>query len=207
MKIKVTQKQFDLIVKGYRIGGFVLIVGTLAAFSLLRGKLLEFIIMFTAYFFTKGKYRFQWHSKWLKQCVLLSLAIFAILVENCLPVGYSIIFAGLIGVSVAYLSYRAGYVQLLLKDYAYIEPRYNELVDHFNAEREFKVKGATPQEVMDMCRLKGIGGNATEFCLRAFTDHYGRHYSDQELADHYSIELQSAKNKKYNYRKRLESRK
>ena len=198
MKIKVTQKQFDLIVKGYRIGGFVLIVGTLATFSLLLGKLLEFTIMFLAYFFTKGKYRLQWHSSSMKQCLTLSLVLFAVAVCACLPRHLSIIFAGLMGVVISYLSFRAGYVQILLRDYEYIEPRYNQLVDHYKAEREFKVKGATPQEILDMCKIKGIGGNATEFCLRAFTDYYGKHYSDQELADHYSIELQSAKNKKYN---------
>lgn len=205
MKIKVTQKQFDLIVKGYRVGGFVLIVGTLAAFSLLLGKLLEFLIMFTAYFFTKGKYRFQWHSGSMKQCLGLSLALFAVAVCSCLPTNYSIIFAGFMGVIIAYLSYRAGYVQLLLKDYAYIEPRYNELVDYYNETHSFKVKGATPDEIISACKLKGINGNGTEFCIRAFTDHYGKHYSDQELADFYQVELQSIRNRKYNYKKRLES--
>ena len=205
MKIKVTQKQFDLIVKGYRVGGFVLIVGTLATFSLLLGKLLEFIIMFTAYFFTKGKYRFQWHSVSMKQCLGLSLALFAVAVCSCLPTNYSIIFAGFMGVLIAYLSYRAGYVQLLLKDYAYIEPRYNELVDYYNKAHAFKVKGATPNEILERCKACGINGNATEFCLRAFTDHYGKRFSDQELADHYLIELQCVKNKKYKYKKRLES--
>ena len=205
MKIKVTQKQFDLIVKGYRVGGFVLIVGTLATFSLLLGKLLEFIIMFTAYFFTKGKYRFQWHSVSMRQCLGLSLALFAVAVCSCLPTNYSIIFAGFMGVLIAYLSYRAGYVQLLLKDYAYIEPRYNELVDFYNNAHAFKVKGATPNEILERCKACGINGNATEFCLRAFTDHYGKRFSDQELADHYLIELQCVKNKKYKYKKRLES--
>lgn len=205
MKIKVTQKQFDLIVKGYRVGGFVLIVGTLATFSLLLGKLLEFIIMFTAYFFTKGKYRFQWHSVSMRQCLGLSLALFAVAVCSCLPTNYSIIFAGFMGVLIAYLSYRAGYVQLLLKDYAYIEPRYNELVDFYNNAHAFKVKGATPNEILERCKACGINGNATEFCLRAFTDHYGKRFSDQELADHYLIELQCVKNKKYKYKKRLEN--
>ena len=205
MKIKVTQKQFDLIVKGYRVGGFVLIVGTLATFSLLLGKLLEFIIMFTAYFFTKGKYRFQWHSVSMKQCLGLSLALFAVAVCSCLPTNYSIIFAGFMGVLIAYLSYRAGYVQLLLRDYAYIEPRYNELVEYYNNAHAFKVKGATPNEILERCKACGINGNATEFCVRAFTDYYGKHYSDQELAEFYQVELQSIRNRKYNYKKRLES--
>ena len=109
------------------------------------------------------------------------------------------------GVLIAYLSYRAGYVQLLLKDYAYIEPRYNELVDFYNNAHAFKVKGATPNEILERCKACGINGNATEFCLRAFTDHYGKRFSDQELADHYLIELQCVKNKKYKYKKRLES--
>ena len=205
MKIKVTQKQFDLIVKGYRVGGFVLIVGTVATFSLLTNKLLEFTIMFLSYFLTKGKYRHQWHSDWLKQCVILSLAVLTICVNNCLPTEYSIVFSGLMGVTISYVSYRAGYVQLLLKDYAYIEPRYNELVDYYNKAHAFKVKGATPSEILERCRACGINGNATEFCVRAFTDYYGKHYSDQELADFYQVELQSIRNRKYNYKKRLES--
>ena len=109
------------------------------------------------------------------------------------------------GVLIAYLSYRAGYVQLLLKDYAYIEPRYNELVDYYNKAHAFKVKGATPNEILERCMACGINGNATEFCVRAFTDYYGKHYSDQELADFYQVELQSIRNRKYNYKKRLES--
>ena len=158
-----------------------------------------------AYFFTKGKYRFQWHSVSMKQCLGLSLALFAIAVCSCLPTNYSVIFAGFMGVLIAYLSYRAGYVQLLLRDYAYIEPRYNELVDYYNKSTEFSVKGATISELLDRCKQCRINGNATEFCLRAFSNYYGKYYSDQELADFYGIELQSAKNKKYNYRKRLES--
>lgn len=205
MKIKVTQKQFDLIVKGYRIGGFVLIVGTLATFSLLIGKLLEFVTMFLAYFLTKGKYRMQWHSSSMKQCLMLSLVLFSLAVCSCLPTQISVIFAGCMGIVMSYLSYRAGYVQLLLRDYAYIEPRYNELVEQHNKSIAFKVKGSSAEELTQRCKEKGLSGNATEFCVRAFTNHYGKYYSDQELADHYSIELQSAKNKKYNYRKRLES--
>lgn len=203
-KLSVTQRQFDMIVKGYRVGGFVLVVGTLATFSILLNKTIEYAIMFLSYFLIKGKYRLQYHSHSMKECLLLSLIIFAIAILSCVPLKYSIVFCGVMGILIAYLSYRAGYVQLLLKDYAYIEPRYNELIERLESESKFKINTASYDEIKQRCRSLNMSSNAIEFCLYAFTDFYGKRYNDSELADHFCIEVQSAKNKKRLYRKKLE---
>lgn len=201
-KIRVTQRQFDMIAKCYRIGGFTLIFGVLAAFSFLINRIVEFAIMFLAYFISKQKYGVQYHAKSMKNCLLLSLVIFGLAVSLCLPRYYSAIFAGFVGLTAAYLSYHAGIIQFKLADYAYIAPRYNALIEKYTA---FSVRTATAEEVKERCRLAKLNNSGTEFCLRAFTDYYGRHFTEKELAAHYCIELQSVKNKKAYYRKKLES--
>lgn len=203
-KINVTRRQFDFLVKCYRVGGFMLIVGILATLSFLLNKTVEFTLMFIAYFLTKGLYEKQYHSESMKYCFMFSIIIFGICVLLCIPSKYSIVFSAIIGLAVAYFSYRAACIKSTLNDYAYIEPRYNELIERLESESKFKINTASCDEIKQRCRSLNMSSNAIEFCLYAFTDFYGKRYNDSELADHFCIEIQSAKNKKRLYRKKLE---
>ena len=129
--IKVTRKQYVIISRMYRFGGFAIILGLLFGFSWLVGKPIEFLFIFLPYFLTKGLYAKQYHSRSLKERFVLSLVIFALAIMACVPSGASIMFSVVLGLAIAFTSYKAGVIQFKLKDYEYIEPRYNQLVEFY----------------------------------------------------------------------------
>ena len=137
-KIKITQRQYNALSKAYRFGGFAIILGLLVGFSWLISKPIEFIFIFLPYFLTKGFYTRQYHSRSLRECFILSLGIFSLAVIACVPYETSISFSVLLGLVIAFISYKAGVVQFKLKDYEYIEPRYNQLVDFYKTATEQK---------------------------------------------------------------------
>lgn len=92
-----------------------------------------------------------------------------------------------------------GKIQLKLKDYNYIEPRYNELLEFYNKSTKFNVKTCTKEQMIEKCNSLGFNKDQTEFCIKAFVEKL----SEIELSDYCCIELQSAKNKKMYYKKKL----
>lgn len=191
MKISISQKQFDMLTKIYRIGVFLLVVALLTTYSYFMNKLVEFIVMFISYFLVKGKFSSQWHSSSMAHCFGISVFVFIIALLHCVPINNSITFCGLMGILMAYISYRISVINRKCKEYDKVH--------------KFTVKTATIDELLTICRIKKLRPQQIEFCLRAFTDYYGKYYTDKELADFYCIELQSVKNKKYLYRKKLEN--
>lgn len=163
-KIRVTTKQYKAISFAYRIGGFFAILGLLFGYAILIGKPIEFALIFLPYFITKGFYARQWHSKSLKQCFILSLVIFAFFTTVTLPSEYSITFAAVVGLLAAYISYHAGVIQFKLRDYAYIEPRYNELI----APHPFNTETCTESELIDRCRQLRFSDENTELAVEFF---------------------------------------
>lgn len=190
MKISISRRQFDMLTKVYRIGVFVLVVSILTAYSYFMNKLVEFVVMFLSYFTVKGKFKVQWHSSSMAHCFGISIFVFIIAMLHCVPINNSITFCGVMGILMAYISYRISIINNKCKEYDKLHT--------------FKVRNATAEELITVCKAKGLKPQQIEFCLRAFTDYYGKHYTDKELADFYCIELQSLKNKKYVYRKKLE---
>lgn len=204
-KISVSRKTFDMLTKCYRIGGFVLVVLALATFSNLIDKSVEFTLMFISYFISKGKFKYQWHSESMKHCIVVSMVVFSLCVLNCLPTTLSITFSGILGLIIAYSSYRIGYLVNKSKKCDELEIKYQEVLSKLDNLTKFKVNGATYERLEQRCRLVGMKESQIEFCIRAFTNHFGRTYTDVELADYYNVELQSIRNKKYQYRKKLEN--
>lgn len=156
-KIKVTRKQYERIVLAYRIGGFMLIVGLLIGFSFLVGKPIEFALIFLPYFVTKGFYKRQYHSHSLKQCVLLSIGIFALALLICMPKEFSVCFALLIGVGIAFISSKVGAVQGKLRAY-----------EALTKPKPFNTDTCTESELLDRCRELRFSQENTELAVEFF---------------------------------------
>ena len=169
--IKVTKRQYAIISRTYRFGGFVLIIGLLMGFAWLIGKPIEFLLIFLPYFLTKGIYARQFHSRSLRECFILSLGIFSLAVIACVPHETSISFSVLLGLVIAFISYKAGVIQFKLKDYEYIEPRYNQLVDFYKSateEKPFDVNTCTEEELRKRCEELRFSYDNTELAVEFF---------------------------------------
>lgn len=170
-KIKVTAKQYAIISKIYRFSGFAIITGLLASISVLVSKPFEFLFIFLPYFISKNFYEKQYHAKSLKQCFTMSLMIFAAAIIFVFPVKISMTFSVIIGSGIAYISYKAGAIQDKLRDYDYIEPRYNQLVEFYKAattQKQFDVDTCTEDELRQRCERLRFGEENTELAVEFF---------------------------------------
>ena len=169
--IKVTRRQYAIISRAYRFGGFALILGLLIGFSWLIGKPIEFLLIFLPYFLTKGIYAKQYHSHSLKECFGISLFAFGVATFLCVSRETSIVFPVLLGASIAFISCKIGIVQEKLKDYDYIEPRYNELVAFYKnatAPKPFDVNTCTEEELRKRCEELRFSQDNTELAVEFF---------------------------------------
>lgn len=202
-KIKITRRQYNVISKLYRFGGFAAIVGLLTGFSILIGKPIEFFMIFFPYFLTKNWYARQYHAKSLKNCFTMSLVIFALSILTCVPSGISIMFAGIIGLIIAFISHKAGAVQLKLKDYEYIEPRYIYLLEFYNKANErkaFNTDTCTEQELRDKCSDLHLSLENTELAVEFFI----RKTKHSVIADKLCIDEKSVTTRKKRLKAKLQ---
>ena len=170
-KIKITQRQYNALSKAYRFGGFAIIVGLLIGFSALIGKPIEFFMIFLPYFITKNFYARQFHSQSLKECFVLSLIVFSLALMACVSSMASILFSVMLGLAIAFISYKIGIVQFKLKDYEYIEPRYNELVafyENATKSKPFDVNTCTENELRKRCEELHFSYDNTELAVEFF---------------------------------------
>jgi hypothetical protein len=105
----------------------------------------------------------------------------------------------MLGLTLPLISYKASIIQNKLEDYAYIEPRYNQLVEFYREQTSFNLKNCTNEELINKCKSLGFNDRQIDFCIKAFVDKL----SQTELADAFSMEVQSAKNKKQYYKEKL----
>ena len=201
--IKVTKRQYAIISRTYRFGGFVLIIGLLMGFAWLIGKPIEFIFIFLPYFLTKGLYTRQFHSRSLKECFSLSLIVFALALMACVPSGESIMFSVVLGLAIAFISYKVGVIQFKLKDYEYIEPRYNELVafyENATKSKPFDVNTCTESELRKRCAELHFSYNNTELAVEFFI----RKTKQSIIADKLCIDEKSVTTRKKRLKAKLQ---
>ena len=201
--IQVTRKQYAIISRIYRFGGFVLIIGLLMGFAWLISKPIEFLLIFLPYFFTKGLYARQYHSRSLRECFILSLGIFSLAVIACVPHETSISFSVLLGLVIAFISYKAGVVQFKIKDYEYIEPRYNDLVAFYkNATKSkpFDVNTCTESELRKRCEELRFSYDNTELAVEFFI----RKTKQSVIADRLCIDEKSVTTRKKRLKAKLQ---
>lgn len=170
-KIKLTRRQYNAVSKAYRFGGFAIIVGLLVGFSWLIGKPIEFILIFLSYFISKNFYTVQFHSKSLKECFSLSLMMFALVTLAAVPADFTIMLSVLFGCAIAFVSYKIGVVQFKLKDYNYIEPRYNQLVEFYKdatKPKSFNTNTCSLDELMARCKELHFTKENTDLAIEFF---------------------------------------
>lgn len=201
--IQVTRKQYAIISRIYRFGGFALILGLLIGFSFLIGKPIEFLFIFLPYFLTKGIYAKQYHARSLKECFSLSLVVFALAIMACVPSWESIMFSVVLGLAIAFISYKVGVIQFKLEDYEYIEPRYNFLVDFYRKETEekpFDVNTCTEEELKKRCKELRFSQDNTELAVEFFI----RKTKQSVIADRLCIDEKSVTTRKKRLKAKLQ---
>ena len=202
--INVTKRQYAIISRIYRFGGFALILGLLMGFAWLIGKPIEFLLIFLPYFFTKGLYARQFHSRSLKECFSLSLIVFALALMACVPSAASIMFSVVLGLAIAFISYKIGMIQFKLKDYEYIEPRYNFLVNFYKdatAPKPFSVDTCTEKELRDKCKSLHLSHENTELAVEFFI----RKTKQSIIADKLCIDEKSVTTRKKRLKAKLQT--
>ena len=202
-KIKITQRQYNALSKAYRYGGFAIIIGLLVGFSWLIGKPIEFLFVFLPYFITKNFYARQYHSRSLKECFTISLVVFSLIMLTTLPKVMSIIFSVLLGLAIAFISYKIGIMQFKLKDYEYIEPRYNELVafyENATKSKPFDVNTCTENELRKRCEELHFSYDNTELAVEFFI----RKTKQSVIADKLCIDEKSVTTRKKRLKAKLQ---
>lgn len=201
-KIKVTRKQYNAIKFAYRIIGFILVVSLLFVFSLLIHKPIEFLLIFLPYFATKGFYCKQWHSDSMKECLLLSVGLFVLAVCITLPKYFSIVFSLCFGLTIAYLTCKAGIIKFKLEDYEYIEPRYNKLVDWYKqmtTPKPFHTDNCSLEQLLERCKELHFSQENTELAIEFFINKT----KQSEIAENLAIEETSVAIKKFRLKQKL----
>lgn len=201
-KIKITRGQYAALSKVYRFGGFAIILGLLMGFAWLIGKPIEFVLIFLPYFCTKGLYARQFHSRSLRECFALSLIVFALAIMACVPKGASVTFAAVLGLMIAFISYKVDVVQFKLKDYDYIEPRYNELVDFYKeatTRKPFHTDTCTEEELRERCAAIHLSQENTELAVEFFI----RKTKQSVISDRLCIDEKSVTTRKKRLKEKL----
>lgn len=189
-KIRVTSKQFAVISFSYRILGFLFIIGLLIIFAHLIGKPFEFVLIFLPYFITKGLYSKQWHSNSMKQCMAISILTFALLTLVTIDDNYSILFSVVVGLSVAYCSYKVGVAK----------SKSEELDEIKSATAKFSLDGCSEEELRIRCRELNFSEANTELSVDLFI----RKIPHKVIADKLNIQEKSVTMQKTRLKKKLE---
>lgn len=171
-------------------------------FAWLIGKPIEFLLIFLPYFLTKGIYTKQYHSRSLKECFGISLFAFGVATFLCVSRETSIMFPVLLGASIAFISCKIGIVQEKLKDYEYIEPRYNFLVNFYKdatAPKPFSVDTCTEQELRLRCSTLHFSHENTELAVEFFI----RKTKQSIIADKLCIDEKSVTTRKKRLKAKL----
>lgn len=156
-KIRVTRKQYNRIILAYRISAFLLVLAVLIGYSLHLGRSIEFLLIFLPYFVSKGWYQKQYHSKSLKKCCLISIAVFAFAVTMVVPRQFSINCSSAVGTSIAYASYKV----------ADINERLDRL-DKLTEQKPFSVDNCTESELLDRCCELKLSEENTNLAVHFF---------------------------------------
>lgn len=177
-------------------------MGLLIGFSALIGKPIEFLLIFFPYFITKNFYARQFHSHSLKECFTISLVVFSLIMLTTLPKVMSIIFSVLLGLAIAFISYKVGVIQFKLKDYEYIEPRYNALVDFYKkstSAKPFDINTCTESELRKRCAELRFSQDNTELAVEFFI----KKTKHSIIADKLCIDEKSVTRRKMRLREKL----
>ncbi len=191
-KIKVTRKQYERIVLAYRIGGFLAILGLLIGYSFLVGKPIEFALIFLPYFATKGFYSRQYHASSMKQCLILSIVIFAVAITLTVPKDFSICFSLLFGVLIAFASCKVGNTQAKIKELL-------AFYEEATRPKPFNVDTCTEAELIDRCKELRLSQENTDLAVEFFI----RKTKQSAIADRLCVDEKSVTMRKQRLKQKL----
>ena len=135
--------------KIYKYSMFLGIVAILTGIAYCMNSVIELYIMLISFLIAKQRYKYKFHCKSSLQCLLLSVGVFVIALRVTLPLGTSYICSGICGLVIAYVGQYAGESKFIREDYAYIEPRYNTLIEE---QRKQDVYSLSEDDLRKYCR-------------------------------------------------------
>lgn len=135
--------------KIYKYSMFLGIIAILTGIAYCMNSVIELYIMLISFLIAKQRYKYKFHCKSSLQCLLLSVGVFVIALRVTLPLGTSYICSGICGLVIAYVGQYAGESKFIREDYAYIEPRYNTLIEE---QRKQDVYSLSEDDLRKYCR-------------------------------------------------------
>lgn len=138
-----------MLVKIYKYSMFLGIVAILTGIAYCMHSVIELYIMLTSFLIAKQQYKYKFHCKSSMQCLLLSVGVFVISLRITLPLGISYACSGICGLIIAYVGQYEGESKFIREDYAYIEPRYNTLIEE---QRKRDIYSMSESDLRVYCR-------------------------------------------------------
>lgn len=135
--------------KIYKYSMFLGIVAILTGIVYCMNSVVELYTMLISFLIAKQRYKYKFHCKSSLQCLLLSVGVFVIALRVTLPLGTSYICSGICGLVIAYVGQYAGESKFIREDYAYIEPRYNDLIEE---QRKQDVYSLSEDDLRKYCK-------------------------------------------------------
>ena len=135
--------------KIYKYSMFLGIVAILTGIAYCMNSIVELYIMLISFLIAKQRYKYKFHCKSSLQCLLLSVGVFVIALRVTLPLGTSYVCSGICGLVIAYVGQYAGESKFIREDYAYIEPRYNALIEE---QRKQDVYSLSEDDLRKYCK-------------------------------------------------------
>lgn len=164
-------------VKVYRYSMFVGILLILGLVGFAMNSLVELCLMLSCFLISKQFYRYKYHCNSSLKCLLLSVGVFVVGLRVTLPAYISYACSGVCGLLIAYIGQYAGESKFIREDYAYIEPRYNELIEH---ERRKDILSKTEAELREYCNSEGLDPIESEIVIQRLIYHLkGRELYDK----------------------------
>lgn len=138
-----------MLVKIYKYSMFLGIVAILTGIAYCMHSIIELYIMLISFLIAKQQYRYKFHCKSSMQCLLLSVGVFVISLRITLPLKISYACSGICGLIIAYVGQYEGEAKFIREDYAYIEPRYNALIEE---QRKRDIYSMSESDLRVYCR-------------------------------------------------------
>lgn len=138
-----------MIAKIYKYSMFLGIIAILTGIAYCMNSVVELYTMLISFLIAKQRYKYKFHCKSSLQCLLLSVGVFVIALRVTLPLGTSYICSGICGLVIAYVGQYAGESKFIREDYAYIEPRYNALIEE---QRKQDVYSLSEDDLRKYCK-------------------------------------------------------
>lgn len=138
-----------MLAKIYKYSMFLGIVAILTGIAYCMNSVVELYTMLISFLIAKQRYKYKFHCKSSLQCLLLSVGVFVIALRVTLPLGTSYICSGICGLVIAYVGQYAGESKFIREDYAYIEPRYNALIEE---QRKQDVYSLSEDDLRKYCK-------------------------------------------------------